>query len=75
MPTLKEYGEQAGEMEVFPEFGIDGYSHLFIIACFDRLGRNRSDSASESKRLLNRGFRLAVPCSTFSRYAAEIAAA
>jgi hypothetical protein len=43
MPILKEYGEQAGEMEVFPEFGIDGYSHLFIIAYFDRLGRNRSD--------------------------------
>lgn len=39
---VREKGVQVGELEIFPEFqegleGIDGYSHLFVIAYFDRL--------------------------------------
>lgn len=54
----------AGELEIYPEFeaalqGIDGYSHLFVLAYFDRL---RSDQIGplqvKPRRLVNRGFKL-----------------
>ena len=54
----------AGELEIYAEFepaleGIDGYSHLFVIAYFDRL---RSDQIGplqvKPRRLVNRGFKL-----------------
>jgi len=53
-----------GELEIYPEFepaleGIDGYSHLFVLAYFDRL---RSDQIGplqvKPRRLVNRGFNL-----------------
>jgi tRNA-Thr(GGU) m(6)t(6)A37 methyltransferase TsaA len=53
-----------GELEIFPEFepaleGIDGYSHVFVLAYFDRL---RSDQIGplqvKPRRLVNRGFSL-----------------
>ena len=39
---VREKGDIEGELEIYPEFaegleGIDGYSHLFVIAYFDRL--------------------------------------
>jgi tRNA (adenine37-N6)-methyltransferase len=59
-----EKKDLVGELEIFPEFeaaldGIDGYSHLFVLAYFDRL---RADQVGplqvKPRRLVNRGFKL-----------------
>jgi tRNA-Thr(GGU) m(6)t(6)A37 methyltransferase TsaA len=53
-----------GELEVFPEFepaleGIDGYSHLFVLAYFDRLRPDQIGPLQvKPRRLVNRGFKL-----------------
>jgi tRNA-Thr(GGU) m(6)t(6)A37 methyltransferase TsaA len=53
-----------GELEIFPEFesaleGIDGYSHLFVIAYFDRLRPDQIGPLQvKPRRLVNRGFKL-----------------
>ena len=59
-----ESKDLVGDIEIFPEFeaaleGVDGYSHLFVLAYFDRL---RSDQIGhlqvKPRRLVNRGFKL-----------------
>ena len=53
-----------GELEIYPEFepaleGIDGYSHLFILAYFDRLRADQIGPLQvKPRRLVNRGFKL-----------------
>jgi tRNA-Thr(GGU) m(6)t(6)A37 methyltransferase TsaA len=53
-----------GELEVFPEFepaleGIDGYSHLFVLAYFNRLRPDQIGPLQvKPRRLVNRGFKL-----------------
>jgi tRNA-Thr(GGU) m(6)t(6)A37 methyltransferase TsaA len=57
-------GEAEGELEIFPEFeagleGIDGYSHLFVLAYFDRLRPEQIGPLQVKPRgLLRRGFSL-----------------
>ncbi|HXF76110.1 MAG TPA: tRNA (N6-threonylcarbamoyladenosine(37)-N6)-methyltransferase TrmO [Methylomirabilota bacterium] len=57
-------GEAEGELEIFPEFeagldGIDGYSHLFVLAYFDRLRPEQIGPLKVKPRgLLRRGFTL-----------------
>lgn len=59
---VKEKGDLAGELELFPEFeagleGIDGYSHLFVIVYFDRLRPEQVGPLKVKPRgLLKRGF-------------------
>jgi tRNA (adenine37-N6)-methyltransferase len=59
---VREKGAQVGELEIFPEFqegleGIDGYSHLFVIAYFDRLRPEQVGPLKVKPRgLLKRGF-------------------
>ncbi len=59
---VREKGDQVGELEIFPEFqegldGIDGYSHLFVIAYFDRLRPEQVGPLKVKPRgLLKRGF-------------------
>jgi len=61
---VKARGDRAGELEIYPEFaegleGIDGYSHLFVIAYFDRLRPEQIGPLKVKPRgLLRRGFRL-----------------
>jgi tRNA-Thr(GGU) m(6)t(6)A37 methyltransferase TsaA len=59
-----EAKELEGQLEIYAEFepaleGIDGYSHLFVLAYFDRL---RADQVGplqvKPRRLVNRGFKL-----------------
>jgi tRNA-Thr(GGU) m(6)t(6)A37 methyltransferase TsaA len=53
-----------GELEIFPEFepaleGIDGYSHLFVLAYFDRLRADQIGPLQvKPRRLVSRGFKL-----------------
>lgn len=53
-----------GELEIFPEFepaleGIDGYSHVFVLAYFDRLRADQIGPLQvKPRRLVNRGFSL-----------------
>ena len=59
-----ESRELAGELEIYPEFepaltGIDGYSHLFVLAYFDRLRPDQIGPLQvKPRRLVNRGFKL-----------------
>jgi tRNA-Thr(GGU) m(6)t(6)A37 methyltransferase TsaA len=59
---VKEKGDLAGELEIFPEFeagleGVDGYSHLFVIVYFDRLRPEQVGPLKVKPRgLLKRGF-------------------
>src|SRR6266508_192712 len=59
---VREKGDQVEELEIFPEFqegldGIDGYSHLFVIAYFDRLRPEQVGPLKVKPRgLLKRGF-------------------
>ena len=61
---VREKGGLEGELEIFPEFaegldGIDGYSHLFVIAYFDRLRPEQIGPLKVKPRgLLRRGFTL-----------------
>ena len=61
---VKEKGDREGELEIYPEFaegleGIDGYSHLFVIAYFDRLRPEQIGPLKVKPRgLLRRGFKL-----------------
>ena len=51
-----------GELEVYPQFepaleGIDGFSHLFLLAYFDRLRPDQIGPLQvRPRRLVNRGF-------------------
>jgi len=53
-----------GELEIYAEFeaaleGIDGYSHLFVLAYFDRLRPDQIGPLQvKPRRLVNRGFKL-----------------
>lgn len=57
-------GETAGELEIYPEFaealeGLDGYSHLFVLAYFDRLRPEQIGPLRVKPRgLLRKGFKL-----------------
>jgi tRNA (adenine37-N6)-methyltransferase len=59
---VKAQGNRDGVLEIFPEFepgldGIDGYSHLLIIAYFDRLRPEQIGPLKVKPRaLLRRGF-------------------
>ena len=61
---VKEKGDLAGELEIFHKFeggldGIDGYSHLFVIAYFDRLRPEQVGPLKVKPRgLVKRGFKL-----------------
>jgi len=61
---VREKGDREGELEIDPEFaegleGIDGYSHLFVIAYFDRLRPEQIGPLKVKPRgLLRRGFKL-----------------
>lgn len=61
---VREKGGLEGELEIFPEFaegldGIEGYSHLFVIAYFDRLRPEQIGPLKVKPRgLLRRGFTL-----------------
>ena len=61
---VREKGDLEGELEIYPEFsegleGIDGYSHLFVIAYFDRLRPEQIGPLKVKPRgLLKRGFKL-----------------
>lgn len=56
--------ELVGELEIFSEFepalaGIDGYSHLFVLAHFDRLRPDQIGPLQvKPRRLVNKGFKL-----------------
>ena len=58
--------ELVGELEIYSEFepalsGIDGYSHLFVLAYFDRLRPDQIGPLQvKPRRLVNRGFKLEV---------------
>lgn len=60
----KANGKVEGELVIYPEFeealeGIDGYSHLFVIAYFDRLRPEQIGPLRVKPRgLLRRGFTL-----------------
>ncbi|HEX6176292.1 MAG TPA: tRNA (N6-threonylcarbamoyladenosine(37)-N6)-methyltransferase TrmO [Candidatus Binatia bacterium] len=53
-----------GDLEIYPQFepaleGIDGYSHLFLLAYFDRLRPDQIGPLQvKPRRLVNRGFKL-----------------
>jgi tRNA-Thr(GGU) m(6)t(6)A37 methyltransferase TsaA len=57
-------GEITGELEIYPEFvpaleGIDGYSHLFVLAYIDRLRPEQIGPLQVKPRgLLRKGFKL-----------------
>jgi tRNA-Thr(GGU) m(6)t(6)A37 methyltransferase TsaA len=59
-----EANDLEGELEIYPEFepaleGIDGYSHLFVLAYFDRLRPDQIGPLQvKPRRLVNRGFNL-----------------
>jgi tRNA-Thr(GGU) m(6)t(6)A37 methyltransferase TsaA len=59
-----ENKDLVGELEIYPEFeaaleGIDGYSHLFVLAYFDRLRADQIGPLQvKPRRLVNRGFKL-----------------
>jgi tRNA-Thr(GGU) m(6)t(6)A37 methyltransferase TsaA len=59
-----ENKDLVGELEIYPEFeaaleGIDGYSHLFVFAYFDRLRADQIGPLQvKPRRLVNRGFKL-----------------
>jgi tRNA-Thr(GGU) m(6)t(6)A37 methyltransferase TsaA len=61
---VREKGDLEGELEIYPEFekgleGIDGYSHLFVLAYFDRLRPEQIGPLKVKPRgLLRRGFKL-----------------
>ncbi len=61
---VKGTGDRDGEIEIYPEFadgldGIDGYSHLFVLAYFDRLRPEQIGPLKVKPRgLLRRGFKL-----------------
>jgi tRNA-Thr(GGU) m(6)t(6)A37 methyltransferase TsaA len=61
---VREQGDREGELEIFPEFaagleGIDGYSHLFVLAYFDRLRPQQIGPLKVKPRgLVRRGFKL-----------------
>ena len=61
---IREKGDLEGELEIYPEFeegleGIDGYSHLFVLAYFDRLRPEQVGPLKVKPRgLLRRGFKL-----------------
>ncbi|HWP24492.1 MAG TPA: tRNA (N6-threonylcarbamoyladenosine(37)-N6)-methyltransferase TrmO [Candidatus Binatia bacterium] len=61
---VRETGDREGALEIFPEFeagleGIDGYSHLFVLAYFDRLRPEQIGPLKVKPRgLLRRGFTL-----------------
>ncbi len=61
---VKEKGDLAGELEIFPEFtagldGIDGYSDLFVLVYFDRLRPEQIGPLKVKPRaLVKRGFKL-----------------
>ena len=61
---VKGTGDREGEIEIFPEFadglyGIDGYSHLFVLAYFDRLRPEQIGPLKVKPRgLVRRGFKL-----------------
>jgi len=61
---VKERGDVAGELEIYPEFeealeGIDGYSHLFVIVYFHRLRPEQIGPLKVKPRgLLKKGYRL-----------------
>jgi tRNA-Thr(GGU) m(6)t(6)A37 methyltransferase TsaA len=63
-PEVKEKGDREGEIEIYPEFadgldGIDGYSHLFLLAYFDRLRPEQIGPLKVKPRgLVRRGFKL-----------------
>ncbi|HXG52413.1 MAG TPA: tRNA (N6-threonylcarbamoyladenosine(37)-N6)-methyltransferase TrmO [candidate division Zixibacteria bacterium] len=62
--AVREQTDVAGDLEIFPEFeagleGIDGYSHLFVIAYFHRLRPEQIGPLQVKPRgLLRRGFKL-----------------
>jgi len=55
--------ELEGELEIYPEFepaleGLDGYSHLFVLAYFDRLRPDQIGPLQvKPRRLVRRGFK------------------
>ena len=59
-----ENKDLVGELGIYPEFepaleGIDGYSHLFVLAHFDRLSADQIGPLQvKPRRLVNRGFKL-----------------
>jgi tRNA (adenine37-N6)-methyltransferase len=59
-----EVKELGGELEIYAEFeaalqGIEGYSHLFVLAYFDRLRPDQIGPLQvKPRRLVNRGFKL-----------------
>jgi tRNA-Thr(GGU) m(6)t(6)A37 methyltransferase TsaA len=61
---VREKGDLEGELEIYPEFeeglqGIDGYSHLFVLAYFDRLRPEQIGPLQVKPRgLVRRGFKL-----------------
>ena len=61
---VREKGNLEGELEIYPEFeegleGIDGYSHLFVLAYFDRLRPEQIGPLQVKPRgLVRRGFKL-----------------
>ncbi len=61
---VRQGGGLAGELEIYPEFaealeGIDGYSHLFVIAYFHRLRPEQIGPLKVKPRgLVRRGFKL-----------------
>jgi tRNA-Thr(GGU) m(6)t(6)A37 methyltransferase TsaA len=64
-PELRaESKDLEGELEIYPEFepaleGIDGYSHLFVLAYLDRLRPEQIGPLQvKPRRLVNRGFKL-----------------
>jgi tRNA-Thr(GGU) m(6)t(6)A37 methyltransferase TsaA len=61
---VREKGDLEGELEIYPEFedglqGIDGYSHLFVLAYLDRLRPEQIGPLQVKPRgLVRRGFKL-----------------
>lgn len=59
-----ENKDLVGELEIYADFepalaGIDGYSHLFVLAYFDRLRPDQIGPLQvKPRRLVNRGFKL-----------------
>ena len=64
-PDIRAEGKDSpGELEIYAEFepaleGLDGYSHLFVLAYFDRLRPDQIGPLHvKPRRLVNRGFKL-----------------
>jgi tRNA-Thr(GGU) m(6)t(6)A37 methyltransferase TsaA len=61
---IRAEGDCEGEIEIYPEFaegldGVDGYSHLFVLAYFDRLRPEQIGPLKVKPRgLVKRGFKL-----------------